>query len=307
MRSTVYHSESPAFTWVDVVAPTTAELEALAAEYHFHPMAVEDCLDPWHLPKYEKFTDTTFLLLRAYDLEAGTRGSSVQELTRKIAVFSRPDLVVTIHRAELPLIAALRERYAVAGGDEDRTTLGLIVALINAALDSYGGPLEKAEALLDGFEEDLFSPRRRAPELLTIHVLKRQVTLIKRLIWQTNVVIQRAIPGDKGAPAMQDVKESGDAYYFYADELLDEINNLLSIHVSLASHRTNEGMRVLTVFSAFFLPLTFIVGVYGMNFTFMPELHHRLGYPAVLLLMVIVCAGIAIWFKKRGWLGRGGA
>src|SRR5262249_23282054 len=101
------------------------------------------------------------------------------------------------------------------------------------------------------------------------------------------------------------VKENAESYYFFADQLVEEINNLLGIHVALSSHRTNEVMRILTVFSAFFLPLTFIVGIYGMNFDWMPELRHRLGYRAVVVAMAVVCGVIAVWFRRRGWLGRG--
>jgi magnesium transporter len=90
--------------------------------------------------------------------------------------------------------------------------------------------------------------------------------------------------------------------HFYADELVDDVNNLLSIQLALASHRTNEVVRVLTVFSVFFLPLTFIVGVYGMNFQYMPELHQRWGYPAVMLGMALVTFAIYVWFRRRGWL-----
>jgi magnesium transporter len=88
----------------------------------------------------------------------------------------------------------------------------------------------------------------------------------------------------------------------YADELVEDVNNLLSIQLALASHRTNEVVRVLTVFSVFFLPLTFIVGVYGMNFKYMPELSERWGYPAVLAGMAVVTVAIYIWFRRRGWL-----
>jgi magnesium transporter len=88
----------------------------------------------------------------------------------------------------------------------------------------------------------------------------------------------------------------------YADELLEEVNSLLSIQLALASHRTNEVVRVLTVFSVFFLPLTFIVGIYGMNFDFMPELRQRWGYPAVLAGMGAVTLAIYLWFRRRGWL-----
>jgi magnesium transporter len=86
----------------------------------------------------------------------------------------------------------------------------------------------------------------------------------------------------------RDVQENAESFHFYADELLDDVNTLLSVQLALASHRTSEVMRVLTVFSVFFLPLTFIVGVYGMNFAFMPELRHRWGYPGVLAMMGLV-------------------
>jgi magnesium transporter len=98
------------------------------------------------------------------------------------------------------------------------------------------------------------------------------------------------------------VQENAESYHFYADELLDDANTLLNVQLALASHRTGEVMRVLTVFSVFFLPLTFIVGVYGMNFQFMPELRERWGYPAVLAGMAFVTLMIYRWFRGRGWL-----
>ena len=87
-----------------------------------------------------------------------------------------------------------------------------------------------------------------------------------------------------------------------ADELHDNINNLVSLYISLSSQKTNEVMRILTVFSAFFLPLTFIVGVYGMNFQYMPELTHKWGYPGIILLMVVITISIFQWFKRKNWL-----
>ena len=93
-----------------------------------------------------------------------------------------------------------------------------------------------------------------------------------------------------------------ESLHTWADEIHDNVSNLLTVQLNLASHRTNEVMRILTVFSAFFLPLTFLVGVYGMNFEFMPELSRRWAYPAVWGVMVIITLGIYIWFRRRGWL-----
>jgi magnesium transporter len=304
MRSTVCQSSDPPFKWIDVVGPTPQELHDLAVEFGFHPMAVDDCLDPWHLPKFERFGETNFVILRAYDVTSEAMASNVQELTRKIAIFYRTDLVVTIHRADLPLVKDLRDRFAAHQAGEKCSQSVLLGALINAAFDSYEQPLEAAEEAVDRFEEAVFQPERQSPELTAIYVLKRRVNLIKRLFWQTTAVVQRLIAaaGDRTTPLLQDLKENAESYYFYADQLMDEINALLGIHVALASHRTNEVMRVLTVFSAFFLPLTFIVGIYGMNFQHMPELTKRWGYPAVLLAMAVVCLVIWYWFRRRGWL-----
>lgn len=129
---------------------------------------------------------------------------------------------------------------------------------------------------------------------------------MRRMLWQTQAVLQRVAPaGERAQPAFQDLKENAEGYYFWADQLHEEVTNLLSMHVAMASQRTNDVMRVLTVFSAFFLPLTFIVGVYGMNFTHMPELEQRWGYPAVLAVMIGVCVAIFAWFRRNGWLGGG--
>ncbi len=303
MRQTVIRNDPPGLTWIDVVAPEPEELAAVGKEYGFHQMSVEDCLDQWHLPKYERIGDTTFVILRVFDPACSPKASSVQETTRKIAVFYRPGLVITVHRADLAVVQATRARFGGAGGEPCTETL-VLGALFNGALDSFDAPLDRAEDIAAEFEDALLDDTRHSPDLTAIHSLKRRVNVIKRLLWQTNSVAQRLVPPQERVGAVfQDVKENAERDYFYADQLLEEINNLLGIHVALSSHRTNEVMRVLTVFSAFFLPLTFIVGVYGMNFHYMPELERRWGYPAVVGLMLVVCGAIAWWFQRRGWLG----
>ena len=305
MQQTVYHSEQPPFTWIDVTAPTPAELQELAARYHLPATAVEDCLDPEHLPKYERFNDSIFLILRVYDPVAPASAATVQELTRKIALFLRAEMALTVHRIDLPTIAVVRERFSGPAAEACSGT-ALLSALVNATLDSYDKPLQQAEDDIDRFEEGLFRPDMATPPLEQIHVLKRRVGLIKRMLWQTQNVIVRMTPtGERMVPLYQDLKENTESYHFWADQLQEDLNNLLGMHVTMASHRTNEVMRVLTVFSAFFLPLTFIVGIYGMNFHFMPELGKRWGYPAVIAVMVTVCVVIYIWFRRRGWMGRG--
>ena len=311
----VVEKSDPRFIWLDVVDPTRDELSELVADYGLHPLSASDCLDPEHLPKYEVFESHTFVILRAVDADAPRTADTVQALTRKLAVFAGSGFVITIHRTDQPWLTALQERGLANvplkhATRSDGIQVHLLTQLFNAALDTYQRPLEEVELTLDRFDAKVFEgtvddgAEFRA-DLREIHRLKRQVTLCKRLLWRTVDVTQRMVPSaGKAAALLRDVQENAESYHFYADELLDDANTLLNVQLALASQRTSEVMRVLTVFSVFFLPLTFIVGVYGMNFEYMPELRERWGYPAVLLGMGVVTFAIYRWFRVRGWLRR---
>lgn len=312
---TVVEKSEPRFVWLDAVDPTSDELAELAADYGLHPLAVNDCLDPEHLPKHEIFENNTFVILRAVDEAAAPTADTVQALTRKIALFNGQAFLITIHRKDQAWLTALQQRCLVGlpskqAARSEGIQAHLLAQLFNAAIDTYQRPLERIEGRLDQFDATVFEGRT-APgpgfraQLREIHLLKRQVTLCKRLLWRTVDVTQRMVPAaGRAATLFRDVQENAESYHFYADELLDDANTLLNVQLALASHRTSEVMRVLTLFSVFFLPLTFIVGVYGMNFEYMPELRERWGYPAVLLFMAVITLAIHRWFRRRGWLGR---
>lgn len=291
-----------ALRWVDITAPDRPGLQALADEFALPNTAVEDCLDPEHLPKVERFDDITFLIVRVRDRDAPDDVSSIQGLTRKVSIFFRPGLILTVHRIDLQEVAQLRETHGCDGGDGPAQWL-ILSQLVLRALDSFEKPLERSEGLLDGFEEGLFDDDIEPPSLKEAYHLKRRVALSRRIIYATGIALQKLVPpGDRAEPLFHDMRETADAYLFWADQMLDEVNLFLQIHLAMSSKRTNEVMRILTVFSAFFLPLTFIVGVYGMNFRVMPELEQPWGYPAVLVAMLAVVVGIFLWVRRRGWL-----
>ncbi len=293
---------TPQCHWVDVVGPTPAELHDLATEFSLPPSAVEDSLDPEHLPKLERFNETTFLIMRARDRNAPQDASTPQELTRKVAIFYREGLLVTVHRTELQELSTLRERFEVPEEPEP-TTVAVLSTVILAVLDSYDFPLGSNESALDAFEEGIFDDDIPAPTLRDMHNLKRRIGLTRRLLWQmSNVLAKLVPPAERAEPVYQDMRESAEAYLFWVEQIYDEVNQLLQLHLAMSSNKTNEVMRVLTVFSAFFLPLTFVVGVYGMNFANMPELRARGGYFIVLGVMALMSAGIYAWFRRRGWL-----
>jgi magnesium transporter len=304
---TVINSTDPPFIWLDVVNPTKEELANIARQYGLHSTSVEDSLDPEHLPKYERIGVVTFIIVRAMDETATRECSTVQEMTRKVAIFFSTDFLITIHRTEQPFLKALSEKYQSpppAGAERRKSFLPrVLIEIINGAIDTYEKPLGEAEVAIDKFEATVFGEHELGGLLQRIYTEKRRATQMRRMLSHTLDVVQRLVPASEPtAPLFQDLRENAESMYSYAEELVEDVNNLLSIQLALASHRTNEVVRVLTVFSVFFLPLTFIVGIYGMNFAFMPELRHHWGYPAVMGLMALVTLIIYLWFRRRGWL-----
>jgi magnesium transporter len=306
---TVLASSDPPFTWVDVVDPTRDELSEVARRYGLHSTSVEDSLEPEHLPKYERIGSTTFIIVRAFDTASRLDCSTLHEMTRKVAVFYGSDFLITIHRTEQPFLTALIETYRRSsppdGAAERRKGFlpRIVIDLINAAVGTYEKPLQDAETAIDTFEATVFGEHELTGLLRRIYLVKRRVTLMRRMLSHTLDAVKKLVPASEPTvPFYQDLRENVESMHFWADELLEDVNNLLSIQLALASHRTNEVVRILTVFSVFFLPLTFIVGIYGMNFQFMPELRERWGYPAVMAAMGFLTLVIYLWFRKRGWL-----
>lgn len=286
--------------WVDIVDPTPAEVERLVREYGLHPEAVADCLDPEHLPKYEKQDGVAFIIVRAWDEASAPTGDSVQALTRKVALFAGPEYLVTIHRKPQPYLSEL-----FAECDKEGHTMPvqeLVFRILDAAVITYETPLQRLEEALDNWHQQLFADGPNPP-LEELALYKRQAAVYRRMLQSTLLVFQRFTPpGERVHPVCQNLIEDTQSTHSWADELLDEANNLLQLQFALAAHKTNEVVKVLTVFSAFFMPLTFLVGIYGMNFHNMPELSWVHGYAWAWGLMAVMSVGIWLWFKRKGWL-----
>jgi magnesium transporter len=302
---TVYQSAVPRFLWLDLVGPSRADLDQVAREYGLTATAVQDCLDPEHLPKFERFNGTAFAILRGHDELADPGADTVQAFTRKVAIFWGPEFLITIHRKDQPYLTHLMDEWRAGRGGLAASEPGeqLLIDLANAVVLTYEAPLIKAEERIDDYEGRLLRDHDVAVWLTDLYRLKRQVGLAKRLLWRTISIAARLHTGGTRVAALtQDLRENAESMHFYADELLEDVTNLLSMQLQLAAHRTNEVVQVLTIFSAFFLPLTFLVGIYGMNFKYMPELSQRWAYPAVWGLMLAVSVGIWVWFRRRRWL-----
>jgi len=295
--------DTSAVRWVDVVAPTPEELDELAKEFSLHPLIVQDCLEPEHLPKVEEIDGSLFIIVRTWDPSATPRASSVQQLTRKIAVFIREQLLLTIHRSELEILDKLSSDQKKSPPRASLNSFTLLIELWKRVILSYDAPLEKIEDELEALEAQVASARSAGRIDRTLHFQRRRLSTLRRLFWHTRNVVQH-LPRDRKdhTVLLHDLADEVEHTMFYFDELVDDVTGLMTLEVSRASQRTNEVIRVLTIFSVFFMPLTFIVGVYGMNFTYMPELNWMLGYPFALGIMAGVTLTIWVWFRRKGWM-----
>jgi len=302
MLNKVFTYETKGLTWLDIINPTHEELQGVADEFGLHATSLEDCLDPRHQPKFERVGNVVFIIVRAYDEGCNPKTDNILELTRKVAIFVGDRFILTVHRCDLRFVQELREKWQSKGGIRPDQTL-LLFDLLKAVILSFAPALDQLEQTVDDFEERLFSNEDTPVIIREVHWFRSRVSAIRTIFRQSyDVILKIDDYADPVAPLYQDIRERLERYLNLTDALREAGNDILNTHISLASHRTNEVIRVLTIFSVFFLPLTFIVGVYGMNFEYMPELKWVYGYPGTWLVMLAVTVGIFIWFKRRGWL-----
>lgn len=298
------------FHWLDITNPESAELAKIGKKYGIPKRSIDDCLDPQHLPKIERIKELTFIVTRYYDQNCAEDADSVQELTRKIAIFLGSDFLITVHRRDQPFIAQLRDKWGAQLEISSDALQKILNDLLLEVVSTYEKPLEDATDRLDELETQVFKDDNLKFIIEEGYYLKRKASVIKRMLKLTLEVTARLVSNSELFSAtFQQLKSATDSTFFFADELQENVTGLLNLQISMSSHRTNEAslrandvMRVLTLFSVFFLPLNFMAGIYGMNFEHMPELKWQYGYPLTLLGMLLISTAIFYWFWRKGWL-----
>lgn len=294
-----YHAN---FKWIDVVAPNEEELEKVALDYSLEKDLVLKCLAPHHLPKIQDEKEYYFIVLRTYD-ETSQNGDAIQAYTNKIIIFINEGFLITIHRTEEPcLVKFLGFIQKNKEFFKQNNPYDILLKLIKIVILSFETPLHNNELSLDAIEKNRFSNKSPVDIFNDIYYIKRSTSIVRRTLWQSNSIVQNLyeiLP--EHTAKLNLIKENSDRLQYLAEELEFTSQNIVSLHISVSSHKTAEVMRTLAIFSVFFMPLTFIVGIYGMNFTVMPELNWKYGYPAVLVLMIFISMFLYLWFKKKGW------
>ena len=313
--------ERAAVTWIDVVGlGDTGMLQQLGERLGLHPLTLEDVVNTWQRPKVESYDDYLFVVMRIQWLAssafaaaaAGTDRTTLE--SEQISMFIGPDWVVTVQEVDCEPLQPVRERVASGKGRIRRLGADYLgYAIIDALVDNYFPVLERCGDRLEHLETQLLE--NPSPVVLShLHELKKDLLQLRRTAWPQREVLNSLARSETtliGAETRLFVRDG----YDHAVQILDIVesyrdvaNGLTDLYLSSLSHRTNEVMRLLTVISSIFIPLTFIAGIYGMNFDpdssplNMPELGWFWGYPSVITLMVLVGGGMAFYFKKKDWL-----
>ncbi len=293
------HSSNNEFTWIDITKPTLEGLKEVSARFNLNHHNLNDSLEPDHLPKFEEGDEFNFIILRKVLLNS-PKTYSIQSLSTKIAIFFNDKVVLTIHRLPAPELNSIGEQFIESGRINSAHFLILkIVSRVQLTYTEHAAVLNKQ---IEEFETKLFLKTSSKISIETLYVLKRKVGISKKILLLTEEVITSLLHRHKKSNEMQDIRDNHKKLILFYDQLNEDAQNLLSTYMSYNGQKTNEVMKVLTLFSAYFLPLTFIVGLYGMNFKYMPELSWKYGYPITIGLMLLVFIFIYLWFRKRKWL-----
>lgn len=244
--------------------------------------------------------DVQFLILRFYAPEAGKAIPTIQELTNKVAVFYTDKYIITIHKEEVPFLDQIRKKYTEAKRCLSITEL--VVKIIWYALETFDDPASVLSEKVDFFESEIMLKKSNEDQVQSLYLIKHEASVSYKVLMLMSEPVNHQQPKKSEKPAVQDMRDQYLKMTTLYNQLLDDVNNLMNLSMSFSAKRTNEVMRILTVFSVFFMPLTFMVGVYGMTFKFMPELDKKWGYPGVLIFMAIVTIVIYFWFKRKRWL-----
>jgi len=297
--------DRPTVTWINVDGiHDTAVIEKLGTHFGIHPLILEDILNTNQRPKMEDMGDYIYIVLKTLEGEPGSGPEAMEQNSFIIG----SNFVLSFQEKEGDAFGPVRERIR-KGGNRIRR-LGpdfLVYALIDAIVDSYFAVLERVGERIEVLEEELIADP--SPKTLNgIHGLKKEMLFLRKAVWPLREVIN-SIERTESALVK---KETGIFFRDIYDHVIqvidtvetyrDMLGSMFDTYLSSLSNRMNEVMKVLTIIATIFIPLTFLAGIYGMNFKFMPELDWRWGYPAVWIIIVAVAVTMLLFFKKKKWL-----
>jgi magnesium transporter len=285
------------FFWVDFDQPTEQEIRLLIEFFHFHPLAVEDCLHFIQRPNMNFYDNVLFFVLHSLNQ------SSLK--CEEVDVFAGEKFVVSFHLQGEPAVKEAIKKVSSQKDMKKITPLFVLHTIIDELVDNYFPIMHQIEDKLNAFEENESRSKKVINE---VYDIRGDLIRLRKTIFPMRDLLYRIMNSGK-------IKETGQYQHYFADiydhllKLSDMVNDNQEItadmrenFMSVQSYKMNAIMMTLTVFTTIFMPLTFIAGVYGMNFDNMPELHWKYGYFIVMGVMGLIAIAMSVWFYRKGWL-----
>lgn len=291
--------------WIDVDGlASIATIDALGKKFGVHALSMEDILNPSQRPKIEEYGNSMYLVVRMLYFMPESR----EVTTEQISFVVSDGVVLSFQEKGGDVFDKLRERLRKENGQ--RRYYGadyLLYSLLDAIVDNYFVVLEELGEQIETLEQELVNDPN--PDALTrLHHYKTEMIYLRRSVWPMREVVNALQHSDATFFAAETRPFFNDLYDHVVSaiesvEIMREIlSEMLDIYLSSVSQRMNQVVKVLTVISTIFMPLTFLVGIYGMNFDYMPELRSRWGYPAIWLVMLTVAISMLVIFRRKKWI-----
>ncbi|KAF5421037.1 MAG: magnesium transporter [Candidatus Methanomarinus sp.] len=297
--------DTSTITWINIDGLHQLEIiEKIGKHFNIHPLVLEDITNTEQRPKMEDFDDYLFLILKMICFEEKDNRIKVEQ----VGLILGSNFVISFQEKKGNVFDPVKQRI-ISGKGRIRTRGAdyLAYALIDVIVDGYFLIIERIGDQIEDLEEDLLDGPR--PETMQdIHSLKREMLQFRKSVWPLQEIIRRLERGESDMfnesteIYLKDVHDHTIHVIDTIEIFNDMLSGLLDLYISSISNKINQIMKVLTIIATIFIPLTFIAGVYGMNFKYMPELDWRYGYPMVLLVMFIIGVGIMIYARKKRWL-----
>ncbi|MBU3185105.1 magnesium/cobalt transporter CorA [Clostridium estertheticum] len=281
--------------WVDFDCPTPQEAELLDTHFHFHKLAIEDCLYDLQRAKLDYYEGYSFFVLH-----------SLNEKTlspEEVDMFMSEKFIVSFHSTHLAEFDEVWRKIATPESTLNEGTIYICYHILDEIVDHYFPAVYTLENLIDEIGDSLSKD-----SMDKVFEIRSDLLKLRRIISQMRDLVYRAL----NSTHLEEVNNKRVYFVDVYDHILrlsEMIESSQAItseirdsFVSLNSHKMNTIMMILTVISSIFIPLTFIVGIYGMNFDYMPELHFRYSYFIIMSILLLIGIGMSCWFKRRGWL-----
>lgn len=298
MNSIFFQNEC--FTWHNLENPSESEIKKYLDDFNLTSYTVQDALEIGHLPKFEHQENFDFILIRFFEKEPRSYTNIIREFSHKTGIFIGENFILTIHQKEVPFWEAILSELENDKNKANLVPRKLFYKIIHKTLQTYLPPSIKIAEQIEIYEQSLFTTERQLKlNLKRLYQLKRQSSTCSKLLILTRDVLNEYRVYAKSVASFKDLQELNTKLLHLHSQNTDDLQNLFTLTISVSDQRANEIMKVLTVFSAFFLPLTFLTGFYGMNFEFLPGLKDPIGFYLLLGVMLAIVVVIFFWFKRK--------